>query len=318
MRPLRIAYAGTPEFAVPPLRAIMASEHSLAAVLTQPDRKSGRGRKISESAVKQTIKSSNVPIYQPENVNDRESILQLSELNLDLLVVAAYGQLFSEDLLNLPKLGCINIHASLLPRWRGASPIQHAILAGDSESGVSIMQMQRGMDAGDIWLQSACKISDDDTSNTLHDKLASLGGGIILKAIDLVANDQHVPQPQDSMKATYCSKLKKKDGAIDWHEPASQILRQVKAFHPWPGAYSHLNGRRIRITKALLGGDSPQDSQPGAVIELSKAGITIATAEKSLILCELIPEGGKCVSASDFSHSNALENQVFGDPSNQV
>ncbi|MFK8027279.1 MAG: methionyl-tRNA formyltransferase [Gammaproteobacteria bacterium] len=318
MRPLRIAYAGTPEFAVPALRAIMTSEHHLLAVLTQPDRKSGRGRKISESAVKQSITSSNVRIFQPENVNDNESISILKELNLDLLIVAAYGQLFSQELLNLPKLGCINIHASLLPRWRGASPIQHAILSGDNASGVSIMQMQRAMDAGDIWLQSACEITHDDTSQTLHDKLASLGGRHILEAIDLVANGKNQPKEQDPTKATYCSKLKKSDGLIEWSESAPQILRQVRAFHPWPGAYTHFNGRRIRLTKALLSNSSAQGSLPGSVIEISKSGITVSTGEKSLVICELIPEGGKCVSASDFSNSNALENQVFGDSINHV
>ena len=194
---LRIAYAGTPEFSVPALEAIMHSHHQLVAVLTQPDRKSGRGRKISESAVKQSLTSENVLLMQPENVNDEEIIEHLNQLDLDLIVVAAYGQIFSVQLLDLPRLGCINIHASLLPRWRGASPIQHAILAGDECSGVTIMQMASSMDSGDIWLQATCPISDQDTSDTLHNKLAALGGSVILEAINKVAEGNYTPAPQD-------------------------------------------------------------------------------------------------------------------------
>jgi methionyl-tRNA formyltransferase len=314
MQSLRIAYAGTPEFAVPALEAIMHSPHRLVAVLTQPDRKSGRGRKITKSAVKESAISSNVLILQPENVNDKGIISQLSKLNIDLLVVAAYGQIFSQQLLNIPRLGCINIHASLLPKWRGASPIQHAILAGDKVSGVTIMQMQQAMDAGDIWLQSECDITDEDTAQSLHDKLAELGGNAILEAIRLVvAQDPDKPTPQDSSKASYCSKLKKNDGLIVWNEPAQLILRKVKAYHPWPGAFTTFNERRLRITKAKLGMEISSNIQPGSIIEISKLGICVATGEKTLMICELIPEGGRCVSAADFSNSNTLENQVLGE-----
>ncbi len=312
MQSLRIAYAGTPEFAVPALAAIMHSQHQLVAVLTQPDRKSGRGRKITESDVKRSVSSSNVLILQPENVNDSEIISQLSELHLDLLVVAAYGQIFSEQLLKLPRLGCINIHASLLPKWRGASPIQHAILAGDKISGVTIMQMQRAMDAGDIWLQSECEISDEDTAQSLHDKLSELGRQSVLEAIKIVAEGSDIPTPQDLSSVSYCSKLNKSDGLILWKEPAELILRKVRAFHPWPGTYTLLNGRRLRITKASLGTENSQITQPGSIIEVSKQGINVATGEKTLLISELVPEGGKCVSAVDFSHSNILKNQVLG------
>ena len=314
MQSLRIAYAGTPAFAVPALEAIIHSPHELVAVLTQPDRKSGRGRKFSESAVKQSAKSSNVLILQPEKVNDNEVLSQLLELNIDLLVVAAYGQIFSQQLLDLPRLGCINIHASLLPKWRGASPIQHAILAGDRVSGVTIMQMQLAMDAGDIWLQSECVISDEDTAQSLHDKLAALGGKTILKAIKVVAQESNKPTPQDSSKASYCSKLKKSDGLIVWSEPAQLILRKVRAFHPWPGAYTVFNGRRLRITKALLCmEETTQKTLPGTITDISKLGISVATGENTLVICELVPEGGKCVSAVDFSNSNVLQNQVLGE-----
>ncbi len=313
MQSLRIAYAGTPEFAVPALEAIMCSQHQLVVVLTQPDRQSGRGRKVSKSAVKQSIISGNVPIFQPDNVNNDEVLSQLSELNIDLLVVAAYGQIFSEKLLNLPKLGCINIHASLLPKWRGASPIQHTILAGEETSGVTIMQMQRAMDAGDIWLQAECEISNQDTALSLHDKLAELGGVTILDAIKKITKASCTPTPQDPSNISYCSKLKKIDGLIEWSESAQVILRKVRAFHPWPGAYSSLNGRRLRITKALLGSTDVCTDKPGRIVEVSRLGICVAAGDRVLVISELVPEGGKCVSGIDFSNSNQLENQVLGE-----
>ena len=300
---------------MPALEAILHSNHQLIAVLTQPDRKSGRGRKISKSHVKQSVTSPNVLILQPENVNDTSLISQLSALNLDLLVVAAYGQIFSQQLLDLPKLGCINIHASLLPKWRGASPIQHAILEGDQMSGVSIIQMQRQMDAGDIWLQSECVISEQDTSQSLHDKLAKLSGQIINHAIQIVAEAKNKPASQDPLGVRYCAKLNKSDGLINWSEPAQLILRKIRAYHPWPGAFTLFNGRRIRITSAIEGEENQQNAQHGTILEVSKLGIGVATGEKTLHILELIPEGGKRVSAKDFSNSNTLQHQMFGEVS---
>ncbi|MDW3095983.1 MAG: methionyl-tRNA formyltransferase [Gammaproteobacteria bacterium] len=317
MQSLRIAYAGTPEFAVPALEAIMHSHHQLVAVITQPDRKSGRGRKISKSAVKQSVTSRNVRVIQPENVNSDEDINELSKLNLDLLVVAAYGQIFSQKLLNLPKMGCLNIHASLLPKWRGASPIQHAILAGDRVSGITIMQMQQAMDAGEIWLQAECPILDNDNAKSLHDKLAKLGGSIILEAINLVSQKATEPKPQDPLLVSYCSKLKKNDGLIDWSESAQLIWRKVRAFHPWPGAYTRFNGRRLRITKAYLAEPiTSTKSLPGMVFEASKSGIVVITGKGNLVITELVPEGGKRVSAADFANSNQLKNQKLGETIN--
>lgn len=309
---LRIAYAGTPEFAVPALASLLDSDHEIVAVLTQPDRKSGRGRKISQSAVKQKITSENIHILQPSEVNSEELIKELCSLNLDLIVVAAYGQIFSQNLLGLPRLGCINIHASLLPKWRGASPIQHAILSGDQCSGVTIMQMAKAMDAGDIWSQASCDITDQDTSESLHNKLAKLGGEIILPTIEKVNDVGEKPVPQDENEATYCSKLKKSDGLIKWQEPAQRISRQIRAYHPWPGAYTTLNGRRLRITQAELIDDIRAQLQPGYIYEVSKNGFSVAAANGTAIkIKQLIPEGGKRISAVDFSNSNVLINQLL-------
>ena len=312
---LRIAYAGTPEFAVPALKALEASQHEVVAVLTQPDRKSGRGRKISKSAVKQAITSSNVLLMQPDDVNDDETLEALFQLNLDVIVVAAYGQLFSQRLLNLPRLGCINIHASLLPRWRGASPIQHAILSGDKESGVTIMQMTRAMDAGDIWQQSKCLIDECDSSESLHDKLAQLGGVTITEALAKIVSGQETPLAQDQSRVTYCTKLNKKDGLIDWLEPADVIIRKIRAFYPWPGSYTFYAGRRLRITQAQVSKEVIEDSNlpPGIVCGISTQGFTVLTGDGSgILITELVPEGGKKVSAVDFSHSNILDGRRLG------
>lgn len=314
---LRLAYAGTPEFAVPALKSIQASDHQLAAIITQPDRKSGRGRKISESAVKQAITSENVRLFQPDNVNNEDTLNELNQLALDLIIVAAYGQIFSSELLDLPRLGCINIHASLLPRWRGASPIQHAILNGDEQSGITIMQMVSKMDAGDIWLQEACCIESIDTAESLHNKLAHIGGEIILSALSKVAEAKQRPLRQNESDVTYCRKLTKTDGLIDWNLSAQEIMRRVRAFHPWPGAYTFLNGRRIRITQGEVGKESVKNTYPGKICILTKHDFSVAAGDGSTVLVkELVPEGGKRVSAADFSHSNPLSGQQFNVPPN--
>ena len=313
MNSLRIAYAGTPEFAVPALKAILESEHELVAAITQPDRKSGRGRKIQESPVKRSITSENVLLLQPEDINTPEALDSLAKLQLDLIVVAAYGQIFCAELLSMPRLGCINIHASLLPRWRGASPIQHAILAGDENTGVTIMQMAQAMDAGAIWQQAQCEISADDTAESLHDKLAQMGGEIILPAIKRVALNEHNPTAQSSSQVTYCAKLNKSDGLIDWNESAEIIMRKIRAFYPWPGAYTFLNGRRLRITHAVLGSIQNNTLLTGTIFNISKTGFSVATHEGCVEVRQLIPEGGKLVSALDFSHSNDLLHKQLGE-----
>lgn len=312
MQSLRIAYAGTPEFAVPALESVLGSQHELVAVLTQPDRQAGRGRKISESAVKKMANSANVRVFQPEKINSDEFLSDLVELKLDLIIVAAYGQIFSERLLSLPRFGCINIHASLLPRWRGAAPIQHAILAGDESSGVTIMQMHKAMDAGDIWLQSECMIVQDDTSQTLHDRLAGLAAAALLDVLDLIVIPNSYPTPQDPSQATYCPKLKKRDGLINWSETANVIVRKIRAYYPWPGAYTTFDGRRLRITKAQETSMTLENSQAGKIIEVTKNGIVVTAGEHSVVLNEFVPEGGKLVSAADFSNSNQVINQVLG------
>ena len=312
MQKLRIAYAGTPDFAVPALQSLIHSPHEVIAVITQPDRKSGRGRKITQSAVKIYASSENVQILQPENINTSDTIVALKAMKLDIMVVAAYGQIFTKELLNLPTLGCVNIHASLLPKWRGASPIQHAILSGDQKSGVTIMQMCQEMDAGDIWLQESCDIGIYETAQSLHDKLSVLGGDIILKAINSIADGGDEPTPQDDHLVSHCSKLKKDHGQIQWQESASTIERKVRAFFPWPGTYTFFNSRRLRILCVDKLTAKDNSKEPGTVVNCSSEGILVATGDGAILIKELVPEGGKKIHASDFANSNQLVNETLG------
>ena len=314
MAALRIAYAGTPDFAVPALHALITSDHQLVAVITQPDRPAGRGRKLTPSPVKVAASEAKVPVLQPSDINKEEFLSRLREYTLDLLVVAAFGQLFTTKLLDLPRLGCINIHASLLPRWRGASPIQHAILAGDDRSGITIMQMEKRMDAGNIWLQQECEIRPDDSAQTLHDRMAKMAGGALLKAIDIIASQVATAVPQAHDKATYCTKLRKQDGLINWQESASVIARQVRAYHPWPGAYTQYQGRRLCVIEAIEE-QTPtkfRDSIAGTVLQADKNGILVQTSRNALRVTELLPAGGKRVSAVDFANSNHIDGAVLG------
>ena len=311
MSKLRIAYAGTPDFAVPVLKTLIASSQQLELVLTQPDRKAGRGRKIQQSPVKKAAASANVPVFQPDNINAEETLAYLKSLRFDIVVVAAYGQIFSQALLDLPRLGCLNVHASLLPRWRGATPIQQAILDADKKTGVTIMQMCRAMDAGDIWLQSECEIKPADNAACLHDRLAALGGPALMRVLGLIAQGGRQPYPQPEAQATYCTKLKKSDGLIDWRESAERIDRKIRAFYPWPGAYTSLHGRRLRITRAEVSA-CQSDARPGLITDAGKAGISVHTGRQSIVIRELIPQAGKRISAADFANANQLPGQLLG------
>lgn len=308
---MRIAYAGTPEFSVPALLALTESSHHVCLVITQPDRPAGRGKKLMPSAVKTLALDQDLPIFQPTKINTAESLAELAKLELDVLVVAAYGQIFSQELLSLPKLGCINIHASLLPRWRGASPIQHAILAGDTKTGVSIMQMQQAMDAGDIWMQESCAISDEDTAQSLHDRLADLGAPALLQALSIIKVGDQQPNPQLEDQVTFCSKLKKSDGIIDWSHAAKDIMRQIRAYYPWPGSYTHLGERRISISHACEEANS-SDETPGKVLDCGANGILVQCGQNAVRILELTPAGGKRVQAKDFANSNQLTGVIFG------
>ncbi|GGI88527.1 methionyl-tRNA formyltransferase [Legionella impletisoli] len=309
MKPLKIVFAGTPEFALPSLSALWNSHHHLIAVYTQPDRPAGRGRKLQASPVKEWAINQNIPVYQPLNFKRQEEIETLAALAPDVMVVIAYGLLLPCSVLAIPRLGCINVHASLLPKWRGASPIQHAILHGDLESGVTIMQMDKGMDTGDMLTTTPCTISEIETAATLHDKLAKLAIEPLLNTLDQLAEGTMNATIQDHNSATYAPKIKKEDARIYWDESAAIIDRKIRAFNPWPVAYTHIEDTILRIHQAQI---IPEKSQqpPGTILKLNKEGMTVATSDNVLLVKRIQFPGGKAMNVSDWLNAGRRDLQA--------
>lgn len=304
MRSLRIIFAGTPDFAASALAALIQSEHKIVAVYTQPDRPAGRGRKLHASPVKELALAYNIPVLQPENLKDAQTQEILRSFNADVMVVAAYGLILPQAVLDLPRLGCLNIHASLLPRWRGAAPIQRAIAAGDKGSGISIMQMNAGLDTGDILQRSSCPITQTDSGGDLHDRLAEMGARAILKTLEDLARDKVTPIAQDDSQATYAHKLDKKDALINWQNPATKIERLIRAFNPWPVAFTHINDKTLRVWQAQVLAQN-SDLVAGTVIACDKKGIDISCGEGVLRLLKLQPPGSKAMDVAAFMNGHA-------------
>jgi len=294
---MKIIFAGTPHFAASALAALLR-EHEIAAVLTQPDRPAGRGMQLAASPVKQLALQHNLMVLQPTTLKTEEIQNTIAELNADVMVVAAYGLILPKAVLNVPRYGCLNIHASLLPRWRGAAPIQRAILAGDKETGITIMQMDEGLDTGEMLLRHACPIEANDTAHTLHDKLAVMGAESILEALHLLQENRLTPIKQDNEAATYAAKLVKSEARIDWRQDAEQIERAVRAYNPFPLCNAKLNGITIKIWQVELNSD--KNGEPGKVIAADKLGITVACGKGTLCLKVLQRPGGKAQSAAQF------------------
>lgn len=297
---LRIVFAGTPDFAAQQLRTLLASEHQLVAVYTQPDRPAGRGKKLTASPVKQLATEHSIPVYQPPTLKAAESQTQLAELSADIMVVVAYGLLLPQAVLDLPRLGCINIHASLLPRWRGAAPIQRAIEAGDTISGITIMQMEAGLDTGDMLVKAECPILSDDTAGALHDRLAELAGPATLEALGQLHSGQAQPQPQDDQHSTYAAKISKAEAALDWRRSAQELARQVRAFNPFPIAFMRVDDQdapiRVWAAQAL---DTNSSEPPSTVVAVAPTGIDIACGEGILRLTSLQLPGKKSLPVAD-------------------
>lgn len=309
MTNLRLVFAGTPEFTLPSLQALGASKHELLAVYTQPDRPAGRGRKLQPSAVKHWALEHQVPVYQPLNFKSEEALTELAALKPDLLVVIAYGLILPKSVLTLPRLGCINVHASLLPRWRGASPIQQAILVGDKQSGVTIMQMDAGMDTGDKLAEITCPIYPQDTAGTLHDRLALLAVDPLLAIIDALAQGRVRPEVQDSSQATYAGKITKEDAAINWQQTAAEIDCQIRAFNPWPIAYTQLEDLTLRIHQASL--VNQVFAEPaGTILAIDKKGILVTTGQQALLIERLQFPGGKAMSVADWINAGRYQQYV--------
>jgi len=309
--PLNIVYAGTPEFAAVALKALIDSPHNIIAVYTQPDRPAGRGRKLKASPVKELAQAHGIEVYQPESLKEPEEQAKLAALKPDVMIVAAYGLLLPEAVLNTPAMGCLNIHASLLPRWRGAAPIQRAILEGDSETGVTIMQMDVGLDTGDMLYKLSTPITPEDTAQRLHDRLAELGARAITEALEGLQAGTLAAEKQDDELANYAKKLHKGEAAIDWSQSAAQIARQVAAFNPWPVAQTPWQGEMLRIWEARAL-DETASATPGSVIHADKQGIDIACGEGVLRVLTLQRPGGKPLSAVNFLNANKLDGVVLG------
>lgn len=299
---MKIIFAGTPQFAASALAALL-KEHQVVAVLTQPDRPAGRGMQLAASAVKQLALLHNLPVLQPATLKTKEIQGSIAVLDADVMVVAAYGLILPKAVLQLPRYGCLNIHASLLPRWRGAAPIQRAILAGDHETGITIMQMDEGLDTGDMLLRNACPIEVNETSQTLHDKLALLGASSILEVLGLVQKNRLTPIKQDNDAACYAPKLTKSEAQIDWQQEAQQIERAVRAYNPFPMCHANLNGVGIKIWQTevcLENSEVGKRSNPGTVIAVDKRGIIVACGKDALRLETLQRPGGKAQPAAQF------------------
>ncbi|MBX3675925.1 MAG: methionyl-tRNA formyltransferase [Rhodocyclaceae bacterium] len=301
---MRVVFAGTPEFAATALQAVLAAGHDVPLVLTQPDRPAGRGMAMQASAVKQLALKQGLPLYQPSSLKSGESRQPILDARADVMVVAAYGLILPQAALDIPRLGCVNIHASLLPRWRGAAPIQRAILAGDSETGVTIMRMEAGLDTGPMLLRESLAIAEGDTAATLHDKLAELGARLIVEALPRLERGELAGEIQPSDGVSYAPKLEKAEAALDWRRPAVELDRAVRAFNPFPGAFGQVDGQVIKVWRAeRVSGQGV----PGIVLAAGADGIVVACGEGALCLTELQKSGGKRLAAADFLHGFPLK-----------
>lgn len=299
--PLKIIFAGTPDFAARHLDALLASEHQVTGVFTQPDRPAGRGNKLTPSPVKVLAEAHNVPVFQPASLKPAENQQLVANLQADVMVVVAYGLILPQAVLDMPRLGCINVHGSLLPRWRGAAPIQRSLWAGDSETGVTIMQMDAGLDTGDMLCKLSCPILANDTSASLYDKLAQLGPQGMLQTLTALANGTARPEVQDEAQVSYAEKLSKEEARLNWSLPAAQLERCIRAFNPWPVSYFTIDEQPVKVWQASV--LPHQDRQPGEIVHADKSGIQVATADGVLNLLLLQPAGKKAMSAQDLLNS---------------
>ncbi len=302
---MRIVFAGTPEFAAQMLVQLLGAGFDIALVLTRPDRPAGRGMKDTASAVKQRALSHGLKLQQPQTLKEPALIDELNRLSPDVMVVAAYGLILPKAVLKLPRLGCINIHASLLPKWRGATPIQHALLAGDTETGISIMQMDEGLDTGPVLMQARLRIAADDTAQTLHDKLAQMGAEAIVRTLRGLERGELQPQPQPQQGASYAGKLGKAEAQINWEKEAVQVERTVRAFNPNPGAYTTLNGETLKIWKARL--EDRLNGKPGEIVSVDRRGIVVACGTGAVRIEQVQKAGGQRLPVREFLSGFALK-----------
>ena len=300
---MRVVFMGTPDFARTALEALIKAGHKIVLVVTQPDKPKGRSGKLQISDVKDCAIKNGIEVFQPEKIKEESSVSFLKSVDADIYVVAAFGQIISKEILDIPRYGCINIHASLLPKYRGAAPIQQAILDGEKVTGVTIQQMNTGVDTGDILLQREYAISDDETGGSLFDRLSILGADLVIEALDLIEKGKIIPRPQDESKATHCGKIKKDMGLIDWSWSAEKIERYIRGLNPWPSAYTYMDGRQLKIWKAYV---SDEKGECATVLKVDKKSITIGCGEGSVRVLEVQLEGKKRMEMSAFLLGNRI------------
>ncbi len=298
---IRIVYMGTPDFAVEPLEAIIKAGYEVTAVVTQPDKQKGRGKEVKMTPVKECALRHGIPVFQPVKIKEPEAVAELEKYQADLFVVAAFGQLLSEEILNMPEYGCINIHASLLPAYRGAAPIQWAVLNGEKESGVTIMQMDKGLDTGDMLLKRSVELSPTETGDSLHDKLMHLGAELIVEALSKLEKGELVPEKQKDELSSYAKKLTKAMGQIDWSKDAVSLERWIRGLNSWPSAYTFFGGKTLKIWEAQVAEENgAQKAEPGQVVSVSREGFTVACGQGALQILSLQLEGKKRVLTREF------------------
>ena len=307
---MRLIFAGTPEFAMPALQALVAAGHEIALVLTQPDRPAGRGMKLTPSPVKVAASIHGIPVFQPQTLKDTDNQVRIAEAKADAMIVAAYGLIIPQAVLQMPRFGCYNIHASLLPHWRGAAPIQRAILAGDSETGVTIMEVVPALDAGGMIMKRAVPITEQDTAQSLHDALSEMGAGLIIEAMRKLEQEGKLQaEAQDEAQVTYAAKLNKSEAVIDWQKSAEDLARQVRAFNPFPVAQASLSGKPCRIWMARA---LPGSATPGMIADL-KDGIVVGCGHGLLRIEELQMPGARRAAAKDFVAGHGIKvGDAFG------
>lgn len=312
----KILFAGTPEFALVSLRTLVDAGHVPLAVLTQPDRPAGRGKKLSASPLKTFALAANIPVWQPQTLKDPDVVKMIAELAPDIIIVAAYGLILPQNILDIPRHGCLNVHASLLPRWRGAAPVQQAILAGDSKTGISLMQMEAGLDCGAVFAQSEISIGAQETAGELHDRLALLGGELLLENLAAILAGNLTAVPQDETSATYAGKIRTPHAAINWADSAAANRRKIRAYNPLPGAFFDLEGTRIKCWQAVacaeITNTQSETLPPGTVVAAGRDGIDVVCGQGILRLLVLQRPGGKRVTAAEFSAVNNSRDSLPG------
>jgi methionyl-tRNA formyltransferase len=306
---MRIVFIGTGEIGVPTQRALQKSEHEVVGIVTQPDKPVGREQKITPPAIKTALAGSNIPILQPAKIKDPQSIEEIRALSPDVVVVMAYGQILPRTALEIPKLACLNLHASLLPRWRGAAPIQAAIAAGDRETGITVMYMDEGLDTGDILLQRKIDIVPDETGGSLHDRLGEIAPEALLESLRLLESGIALRTPQDNSLATLAPKLNREHGRIDWKEPAEAIERKIRAFDPWPGAFTEISGANLKIFSATI---VDLNGKPGEILRRERE-LVIAAGDRALSLGEVQAEGRRRMNAAEFLRGERWIGRSAGD-----